>query len=105
MVADHLHAIECPTCHAPPGSSCRTYTGAKSTTVHVARQRLIHARQPMTVHELRRLLDDLPGDVPILLNGRVVDEGGALQQRWQTITEVRLDPDDRDRVILTTGPL
>jgi hypothetical protein len=58
----------------------------------------------MTVHELRRLLDDLPADVPLLLNGTIYDGGGVLLHRWDTLDRVILDPDDRDRVILTTRP-
>jgi hypothetical protein len=42
MIAGHLLAVECPTCHAEIGESCHTYTGQRSPTVHVARQNLIH---------------------------------------------------------------
>lgn len=42
MIAEHLLAVECPTCHAGAGEPCRTYSGKRSVTVHVARQNLAH---------------------------------------------------------------
>jgi hypothetical protein len=42
MIAEHLLAVRCPTCHADIGEPCRTYTGNRSATVHVARQNRAH---------------------------------------------------------------
>lgn len=58
----------------------------------------------MNVGELRRQLADLPAEVPVLLNGRVQDQGGFLSNRFDTIERVILDPDDRDRVFLRLEP-
>jgi hypothetical protein len=45
VIAEHLHAVACPTCHAEVGKPCRTYRDHRTATVHVARQNLVHRLQ------------------------------------------------------------
>lgn len=62
MIAEHLLVVDCPTCGAEAGEMCHSYTGRRSTCVHVERQRLVHLdspdyEPPLDPNDDRRLID------------------------------------------------
>lgn len=54
----------------------------------------------MTVHELRRMLENYPADAPLLV-ALDVSDGAVMLKEWHTLAMVHLDD---DRVVMTLMP-